>query len=129
MAYGQTININSPLFRTLSGDEAILAQALEMRLDTRAGTYWDDPDYGLMVDDYINAGLTADAVVAVAAAIKAECEKDERVSSAAVTPLVEQTEGGYSIRPKIRVFPVLGGPFDFVGPLVNFANGELRKDE
>lgn len=128
MEYGETINIDSPLFRRLIGDEAVLAQALTMRLDTRRGTYWDDPDYGLMVDDLTNAGLTRDAVVSVAGAIKAECEKDERVSSAAVTPTVEQTEGGLSIRPSIRVFPASGRPFDFVGPLVNFAGGALRKD-
>ena len=103
MAYGETINIDSPLFRRLTGDEAILAQALEMRLDTRAGTFWDDPDYGLMVDDYINAGLTAEGIEGVAAAVKAECEKDERVSSAAVTPLVERTEGGVSLRPSVRI--------------------------
>lgn len=125
--YGETINIASPLFRRLSDDAAILAQALDMRLDTKPGTYWDDPDYGLEVDDYINAGLTPDAIEQIASAIKSECEKDERVSSAAVTPVVERTEGGYSLRHKIRVFPVSAGPFEFVGAIFEFAGGKLRK--
>lgn len=125
--YGETINISSPLFRRLSDDAAILAQALDMRLDTKQGTYWDDPDYGLEVDDYINAGLTSDALAQVASAVKAECEKDERVAAAAVTPLIERTEGGYSLRPSIKVFPVSGGPFEFTGPVIEFGGGKLRK--
>lgn len=126
--YGETIDASSPLFRRLLDDESILAQALLLRLDTRRGTDWTDPDYGLQVDDLLNAGLTSDALAQVASAIKAECEKDERVSSVAVTPVVEQADGGYSLRPDIRVFPNTGGPFSFVGPLLSFGGGALRKN-
>lgn len=126
--YGESIDISSPLFRRTVDDETILGQALEMRLDTRRGTYWDDPDYGLQVDDLLNAGLTPDAIVQYSAAIKAECEKDERVVSVAVTPLVEQIEGGgYSLRPDIKVFPNTGGPFSFTGPVSTFTGAALRK--
>ncbi|MFO0588842.1 MAG: hypothetical protein U0441_14930 [Polyangiaceae bacterium] len=125
--YGETINIDSPLFRRLSDDAAILAQALNMRLDTEKGTYWDDPDYGLSVSNYENAGLTSESLAYVASAIKSECEKDERVSSAAVDPGLEIIEGGYALRPKIKIFPVTGDAFSFVGPLMNFTGASLRR--
>lgn len=115
------------MFRRLTGDEAILSQALYMRLDTRRGFYWDDPDYGLSADDLLNAGLTSDALESLSAAIKAECEKDERVSSAAVVPNVAQGVGGYEVRPDIRVFPLTGASFQFVGPIMSFGDGALRK--
>lgn len=125
--YGESINIFSPMFRRLTEDEAILSQALYMRLDTRRGFYWDDPEYGLSVDDLLNAGLTSDALVNLSAAIKSECEKDERVSSVTVVPAVNQTPGGYEVSPDIRVFPLSGGSFQFVGPVLSFGDGALRK--
>lgn len=115
------------MFRRLTEDEAILSQALYMRLDTRRGFYWDDPDYGLSVDDLLNAGLTSDALVNLSAAIKSECEKDERVSSVTVVPAVNQTPGGCEVSPDIRVFPLSGGTFQFVGPVLSFGDGALRK--
>jgi len=126
-AYGETIDIFSVMFRRLSDDERILSQALYMRLNTRRGFLWDDPDYGLATDDLLNAGLTSDALVSLTAAIKAECEKDERVSSVAVTPTVVSTDGGYSITPEIRVFRNGGGSFELTGPIFAFGSGALRK--
>lgn len=126
--YGTTINVDSPAFRRLTGDEAVLAQAITLRVQTRRGTYWDDPDYGTLVDDYLGAGLTSDALALVAAELKAEVEKDERVSSAAVIPSVIQTATGFTLAPSIKVFPLTGSPFDFTGPIWAFAGGALRKD-
>lgn len=126
--YGLTINIDSPAFRRLRGDDAVLEQALKMRLGTRRGTYWDDPDYGVSFDDYLNAGLTPDAIEQVAAELRAECEKDERVSSAAVTPNLTRTAAGYELAPLVKVFPRTGAVFEFVGPIWKFAGGLLRKD-
>ncbi|AUX33211.1 uncharacterized protein SOCE836_053650 [Sorangium cellulosum] len=52
-AYGESINIDSPTFRRTRDPARIIAQAIEMRLSTRRGTYIDDPDYGLLIDDLL----------------------------------------------------------------------------
>lgn len=124
--YGITIDVGSPVFRRLRDDEAVLAQALQMVLETRRGDDWTDPEYGLLVDDYLGDGLTADGIERVAGEIKATLERDERVRSVAVTPNVRQTATGYELQPAINVFPRTGEPFEFVGPLWQFAGGKLR---
>lgn len=126
--YGLTIDMNSPVFRRLRDDAEILKQALQRRLETRRGSDWTDPDYGLLVDDYLGDGLTPEAIERAAGEIKAEVEKDERVRSAAVTPKVTVlSDGSVELAPEIVVFPRQGEPFDFVGPIYNFTGGKLRK--
>jgi len=125
--YGKTIDIHGAFFRELSDDTAILQQALEMRMQTKRGYYWDDPEYGLLIDDYLNEGLTQDALVRVASEIKAQCEADERVNSAAVTPNVTAVEGGYELKPEVMIFPRTGTPFSFVLPVTKIDGPMLRK--
>lgn len=125
--YGESIKIASPFFRRTKDDAVILGQALEMRLDTRKGTFWDAPGYGLAVDEYLNEGITSDGIEGIRAAIKAECEQDERVASAAVTCEPEQTPEGWSLTPDIRIFPVTGEPFTLTGPIYTFTGSAIRK--
>jgi phage baseplate assembly protein W len=91
MSYGESINIDSPTFRRTRDRARIKAQAIEMRLSTRRGTYFDDPDYGLLVDDLLLDAAPAGRRSRIAAAIAGEIEKDERVESATVTLA---TDGG-----------------------------------
>jgi phage baseplate assembly protein W len=83
--YGESINIDSPTFRRTKNDQRIIAQAIEMRLSTRRGTYFDDPDYGLLLDDLILDAASAGRRARLAADIAGEIEKDERIDSATVT--------------------------------------------
>lgn len=126
--YGQTIDVESRAFRRLRDDAAILRQALQLRLETRRGDYWDAPDYGRLVEEDLLDGITSDKLERIAADYKAELEKDERVRSAAVTMRVQQVAGGYQLAPSIKVFPRQGEVLEFVGPLSTFVGGKLRKD-
>lgn len=90
--YGESINIDSPTFRRTKNDQRIIAQAIEMRLKTRRGTYFDDPDYGLLVDDLLLDAAPAGQRARIAADIAGEIEKDERVDSATVS-FTSESEG------------------------------------
>ncbi|WP_437948639.1 hypothetical protein WME98_49960 [Sorangium sp. So ce296] len=94
-AYGESINIDSPTFRRTRDPARIIAQAIEMRLSTRRGTYFDDPDYGLLLDDLLLDAAPAGRRARLAAEIAGEIEKDERVESATVT-LAAESNGGAS---------------------------------
>jgi phage baseplate assembly protein W len=87
--FGESINIDSPTFRRTKDDARIGAQAIEMRLKTRRGTYFEDPDYGLLLDDLLLDNAPAGARARIAADIAGEIEKDERVDSATVALTAE----------------------------------------
>ena len=112
--YGETIDINSPFFARLTADEAIFAQALTMRLSTKRGFYWADPEYGLLLSDYVNEGLTPDALARLPLEVQLELEKDERVGSAAVKPSLTTGPQGAAVELLITVTPVEGKVFAFV---------------
>lgn len=61
-----------------------LAMALCRRLMTPRGGLFYDPDYGLDLRDYLNAGVTDAEMETLPEEIRLELEKDERVQSAAV---------------------------------------------
>lgn len=103
--YGVTIDVNTPFFQTLTDDQAILVQALVLRLSTARGTYWDDPEYGLDLTVYANEGLTEDRLATIGLEIKAEVEKDERVSSAEVDLISTSNASGVVLEAAIRVTP------------------------
>ncbi len=71
-----------PAFTQVSGTFA-LAQALSRRLITPRGGLFYDPEYGLDLRAYLNAGITDGDGFAyrLAAQIEGECLKDERVGS------------------------------------------------
>lgn len=115
-ALGETIDIGSKLFRRLRDDQAILAQAILMRLTTRRGTYWDDPEYGLLVADYLNAGLTPDTLARIPFEVQSELEKDERIErvEVRVDMATATAPAGARLRLTFLVTPATGGPFAFV---------------
>jgi len=62
-----------------------LAQALVRRLDCPRGALVDDPDYGMDLRAELNRGTTTRDLNAIAARIRSELTKDDRVSSVKVT--------------------------------------------
>ncbi len=62
----------------------LLAEAIFRRITTRRGSLIKSPNYGIDVSDYMNSDMSPRDVAAMRAAIKSECEKDERVDSVEV---------------------------------------------
>ena len=112
--YGESINVTSPFFARLTDDEAILTQAILLRLSTKRGFYWADPEYGLSLADFVNDGLTPDALARLPLEVQSELEKDERIASASVSADIVTTPQGASVSLSIRVTPVDGKTFAFV---------------
>jgi hypothetical protein len=57
--YGTTIDAADPFFGILTDDQAILTQACVLRLQTRRGTLWTDPEYGDAIMEVLQDGLTS----------------------------------------------------------------------
>jgi len=83
-----------------------LANALLRRLITPRGGLFYDPDYGLDLRDYLNAGLTDGQIVNLAGAVGLELEKDERVSSAEVAMTFTPSSMTLRLRCKVEVVDV-----------------------
>jgi len=62
---------------------ANLGEALTRRLGTPRGQLFYDPDYGYDLRDWINCGFSPTQIAQIAAAVVAECLKDERVVACA----------------------------------------------
>jgi phage baseplate assembly protein W len=83
--FGETINIDSPTFRRLADNTAILLQGVRMRLGTAPGMYFNDPEYGFDLEELLMDGLTDERLAQLGARIAQEIEKDhDRVQSANV---------------------------------------------
>lgn len=113
--FGVSFDLASPTFATTDDDRRILMDAVLMRLSTRKGTFWADPDYGYQLSDLVKAGLTDDALARIPGDVAAEIEKDRRVRTARVTPTTEATgqRGGVRLRLVIEVTPVTGPDVSF----------------
>lgn len=110
--FGESIDIRSQFFARLTGDQRILAQAVVMRLDTKKGTLWTAPDYGLSLADYVEQGITADALARIPGDVRAELEKDERIEGVIVAASTTKNPGGgYSLILDIRITPAGGASF------------------
>lgn len=68
-----------------------VAQAVVRRLTTTKGTLPDEPDYGLNLRDFLNAGVPASDLPSLAGQIKLEVLKDDRVENALVTVSLPDT--------------------------------------
>jgi phage baseplate assembly protein W len=84
----------------------LLLQSIARRLITPRGSLCYNPDYGFDLRGYLNAGLTTRQVASLEGEIQAECEKDERVSSADVT--VRATAAAMTMAVKIELETVYG---------------------
>ncbi len=109
--YGTTINIDDPSFGFLTDDNAILKQAVRMRLSTPTGMYLDDETYGLDVTGLLGEGLDATAP-RLGARIAAEVSEDERVRAASATVDRAGTLD-------VQVEPLDGGELRYVGTVAD----------
>lgn len=110
--YGETINIDKPTFRRLKdNDTLVLAQAITMRLETRRGTYFDDPEYGLDLDELLLEGVTTESLARIAAEIAGEIEKEERVETATVTAETSPSGAGVALSFIAEITPDEGPEF------------------
>jgi len=73
---------------TLVSGRLCLAQALYRRLITPRGGLFYDPNYGLGIQNYLNAGLTPAQIARINSLCDAEYLKDDRV-------IASQTQGTY----------------------------------
>lgn len=80
----ESLDIDSPRFRRTTNPSTIYAQRIEMRLSTRRGTYFDDPDYGIDLDGLLLDAATAGQRARIEAEIAGEIEKEDWVDSATV---------------------------------------------
>lgn len=90
--FGTRVDIGSPFFRTTTVDATIAAQRAEMVLGTRRGTYWRRPDYGLLIEDFVNAEVSAASFSRLASQIKGALAVDELFQDAGITVSVRTTE-------------------------------------
>lgn len=97
----ETIDARSRFFRPLRDYAAILRQAVFLRLSTERGTYWDDPEYGLDLTNFVNEAMTQTRLAQISTEIKAEVEKDQRIATAVVTTRVGGSSG--SVRLDITI--------------------------
>jgi len=112
--YGEEIRIDDPFFGPLTDDRQILAEALYMRLTTARGTFYNDSEYGLAVTNYVNEGLTADAIARIPAEVQDELGKDPRVAAVEVTPTITGKLSSLKIKLDIRITPVEGDDFTLI---------------
>jgi hypothetical protein len=91
---GKSIDIDSPFFEGTDDQALIRAQNVRMRLETARGTYFEDPTYGLLLSDYVRAGLTTDALGRIPGEVKDQLELDAEIASADVTATVTRQPGG-----------------------------------
>lgn len=100
----------APVWGIASG-KLNLACAIVRRLTTPRGGLFYDPDYGLDVRSYLNAGFTQAGVEALRASIVAEVEKDPRVDSCGAEMVFNFATGRMSITLTVLT---ADGPFDLV---------------
>lgn len=95
----------------LQGGRQVVAWALARRLGTPRGGLLRDPLYGFDVRDFVQAKMTSAGRAALAAGVRAECLKDERVKSVRVA--IEPASDGQTIRLVLEI-GLASGPFRLV---------------
>lgn len=74
--------------RLVSGN-IVIAEAIARRLSTPRGRLIGYPDYGFDISQYINADMSPRDIASLRSSIEAECLKDERVSEAEVSAVLD----------------------------------------
>lgn len=96
---------------TLVGGLANLGQALLHRLQTPRGGLFYDSNYGTDIRAYCNDTITAEKIAQVAAAVQAECVKDERVEACSASVNFDFTTKTLNIG---LTGSTSSGPFQFI---------------
>jgi hypothetical protein len=107
----------NPHMGVVSG-RRLLAEAIARRLQTPKGALLDDPNYGYDLVGQLNADISQGDLGRIAAAITSECQKDQRVFSAAVTVVAATIPGAGNtslLGLKVTISLITGvGPFSLV---------------
>lgn len=82
--FGRSIDIFDPNFGYTEDDQKILMQAAWLRLQTEPGTYFEDPDYGLLVSDLVNSDMTQQELSVFAARVQNQLALDDRLAETRV---------------------------------------------
>lgn len=122
--FGTTIDIDDPNFGVLEDDARILEQAVEMRLDTAEGTYFEEPLYGLDVQGLLGDGVNPATSPRLGARVAAEVSEDERIDSAIVDLDALVTNGA---RFAVRVEPS-EGEMELTGTIDEVREALRRRD-
>ena len=115
---GESVDTTDPNFGRLTGDDAILQQAIFLCLSTRRGALWSAPDYGCSLRAYLLAGLTQAQLGAIPQEVASALELDERIARADVS-VVSVSASAFTARTitlQITVYAKgsLGQPYAFV---------------
>lgn len=103
-----------------------LAEAIARRLITPLGGLFYDPSYGLDLRQYIGETLTDEVRYEIETLVIGECEKDERVLSAAAT-IIEGPPQLRSIQIEL-VLETADGPYRLILSISNVTVEVLRAD-
>jgi len=77
-----------------------------MRFGTRRGTLWTDPEYGLLIEDYLNDGITQEKLARLPQEIRNEALKEPGVDRVDVTSTIRVNDsGGARIRLSMIIYP------------------------
>ena len=110
---GESVNAADPNFARLTGDAAILQQAIVLCLSTRRGAYWSAPDYGCSLRDYLLRGLTQAQLTAIPQEVSSSLELDERIARADVS-VSASTASSITLQIAVYAKGSLGVPYQFV---------------
>jgi len=111
---GESVNTTDPNFARLTGDDAILQQAIYLCLSTRRGSLWSAPDYGCSLRAYLLKGLTQAQLAQIPQEVASALELDtERIARADVSVSASSSK---TIVLKITVYAKgsAGVPYAFV---------------
>lgn len=110
LGYGADLSCASDLTEQMASVDPLtrlaVAEAIARRLTTPRGGVLDDPDYGLDLRAMCNRGMADDDVRTLAARVRSEVEKDDRVDAAAV--VVTPSSDVSTLTIAIRVTPYDG---------------------
>lgn len=105
--YGSDLRCSNDLLETMDEVDGFstlaLGEAIARRLDCPRRALPDDASYGIDLRAFLNRGTHVDAIRSLAAQVRAEVEKDDRVERATVT--VAPSPSGTSMRIDVRVKP------------------------
>lgn len=90
----------------------ILINALSRRFNTKRGTYFTDPGYGLDLEDLLGSALLPGSPERIALEMVEQAKEDERVANASA-PSVSRVFVGSSVAVKVKlnIVPRIGEPF------------------
>lgn len=116
--YGESIDTLDPNFGRLTDDARILAQWVELALQTPHGSDWTAPEAFIDLRSYVAKGLTEEAFAAIPGDVEAALTFDERIARVdVVATSTFLASGAAALKLAITVYPKDASalPFQLVG--------------